>query len=123
MSHLLVVPGFLGPHGGFENYVDAVVTVALEAGHQVTVVTDRPALGRTDVADRWVERAALRSAEGDWRRTPAGRTTVAAAVVRDGLRRRGWPPAERRRQAGETRAIPAIRAYWSTGPGVELMAS
>jgi hypothetical protein len=31
VPHLLLVPGFLGPHGGFENYVDAVVTVAIDA--------------------------------------------------------------------------------------------
>ena len=123
MAHLLVIPGFLGPHGGFENYVDAVVTVAVEAGHQVTVVTDRPALGRTDVARHWVGRAGLRSAEGDWRATPSGRATVAVALVRDTVRRRAWPSADDRRQAGETRAIPAIERYWSSGPGVELMAS
>ncbi|MGZ4683764.1 MAG: glycosyltransferase family 4 protein [Acidimicrobiales bacterium] len=123
MAHVLVVPGFLGPHGGFENYVDAVVTVALGAGHQVTVVTDRSALGRTDVAERWVGRAELRSAEADWRSTPGGRLTVGAALVRDTARRRTWPTSAERRQAGETRAIPAIEVYWSAGPGVDLMAS
>ncbi len=123
MAHLLVVPAFLGRHGGFENYVDAVVTVALDAGHQVTVVSDRPALGRTDVAEHWVGRAAMRSAEGDWRATPRGRVTVAAALVRDTARRRSWPSAAQRLQAGETRAIPAIERYWGTGPGVDLMAS
>ncbi len=123
MPHLLVVPGFLGPHGGFENYVDAVVTVALGAGYQVTVATDRPALGRTDVADAWVGRADLRSAEGEWRRTPTGRLTVGAALARDTARRRRRPSPDEQRTAGETRAIPAIEAYWSTGPGVELMST
>lgn len=123
MPHLLLVPGFLGPHGGFENYVDAVVTVALDAGYDVTVATDRPALGRTEVADRWVGRAGLRSAEGEWRRTPTGRMTVAAALVRDTARRRRWPTEGDRRQAGQTRAIPAIEAYWSTGPGAQLVAT
>ena len=47
---LLFVPAFLCPHGGNETYVGSLVRVALEAGHEVTVVSPRPALAANNRA-------------------------------------------------------------------------
>lgn len=110
--HLLVVPAFLGGHGGFENHVLATARTAAEAGYRVSVITPRPIPPDGDLGPRLAEWAEVDDVERRWRARLGARVTRAAAAVKATLADRRVPGAERRATLALDRARPYVDGFW-----------
>ncbi len=120
--HLLLVPAFLGGHGGLENHVLAHARIGAEAGYRVTVVTPRPIPPGGELGPRLAEWATVTDAERAWRARPAARLQRALAGARATVADRRLPDTERRATLALDRARPTIERYWRDD-GAALLAS
>ena len=92
--HLLMVPAFLGGHGGLENHVLATARTAARAGYRVSVVTPRPIPADGELGPRLAQWAEVDDVEPYRTRL----LEAVDAVARKGLgeddvercRRRAW---------------------------------
>ncbi|MBL8778088.1 MAG: glycosyltransferase family 4 protein [Acidimicrobiales bacterium] len=109
---LLLVPAFLGGHGGLENHVLSHARVAARAGYEVTVVTPRPIPADGELGPLLREWAEVDDAERHWRATPAGRVARAGAGAKELATRRRPLDARRRATLALDRARPYLDGYW-----------
>lgn len=111
---LLLTPAFLGQHGGFENFVEALAQVAIDAGHEVRILTPHTVQKDATIVVALGADVPFASAQDDWRETLGG-----------GLRYRlgrAWYRARARRPltpgedilVSRLRARPFITTYWTT---------
>jgi len=119
--HLLVVPAFLGGHGGLENHVLATARTAAQAGYRVTVITPRPIPADGELGPRLAEWAEVDDVERRWRSRLGARLTRAAAAVKATVAERRLPGPERRADLALDRARPFMDAFW-LGDGRALVA-
>ncbi len=120
--HLLLVPAFLGGHGGLENHVLAHARIGAEAGYRVTVVTPRPIPPGGELGPRLAEWADVTDAERAWRARPSTRVVRLVAGARATLVDRRLPDADRRATLALDRARPALERFWRED-GAALLAS
>ena len=118
--HLLLVPAFLGGHGGLENHVLSFARVAAGAGYRVSVVTPRPIPAGGDLTPRLASVATVDDAERHWRASIGGRAARLAAGARTIAVERRPLPAARRASLALDRARPYLDRYWQ-GPGAALV--
>ena len=109
---LLLVPAFLGGHGGLENHVLSHARTAARAGYEVTVVTPRPIPAEGPLGPLLGEWADVDDAERHWRATPAARAARAGAGAKELVTRRRPIDPGRRATLGLDRARPYLDAYW-----------
>lgn len=119
--HLLVVPAFLGGHGGLENHVLATVRTAARAGYRVSVVTPRPIPPDGELGPRLAEWAEVDDVERRWRARLGARATRAAAAAKATVAERRLPGPERRANLALDRARPYVDGFWQ-GDGRALVA-
>lgn len=109
---LLLVPAFLGGHGGLENHVLSYARIAARAGYDVSVVTPRPIPPDSELGPLLAQWAEVDDAERHWRATPVGRVVRAAAGAKALVEQRRPLTPERRATLALDQARPYLDTYW-----------
>ena len=119
--NILIVPAFLGPHGGLETYIASLATAAVECGHEVDVVTPRPVL-KGYTARRGVPQSVrFLSAYEVWNAQGLNRIQHLAATVKFALAHARRPDGEEASRLCDRPFNAFLRSFWE-GPGCGLLA-